>query len=268
TYGNAGYLREQMCKYICPYARFQSALIDKDSLIISYDAARGEPRGARSRKQVEAASKQADCIDCTLCVQVCPTGIDIRNGLQNECIACAACIDVCDSVMEKVGSPKGLIRYSTANGMALGWSRRQMFARVLRPRVLIYGAALTLGAGAFAASIALRSPFLVDVIRDRGTLARTVEQGEVENVYRVQIMNRTERAQRYRILAHGPVALSVLAPEVQVDAAGIRAVTVSLRMAPQDALNYPHQSVQISFEVKAVDQAVAQIEKSTFFVPD
>ena len=266
TYGNAGYLREQMCKYICPYARFQSALIDKDSLIISYDAARGEPRGARSRKQ--AQSQQADCIDCTLCVQVCPTGIDIRNGLQNECIACAACIDVCDSVMEKVGSPKGLIRYSTENGMRQGWTRRQMFARVLRPRVLIYGAALALGSAAFAASVALRSPFLVDVIRDRGTLARMVEQGEIENVYRVQVMNRTEREQRYQILAHGPVPLAVLAPEVKVEPAGIRAVTVSLRMAPTDALKYPHQSVPISFEVKAMDQSTGLSEKSTFFVPD
>ncbi len=133
TYGNAGYLREQMCKYMCPYARFQSALIDKDSLIITYDSARGDPRGSRSRKASAAAQGLGDCIDCTLCVQVCPTGIDIRNGLQNECIGCAACIDVCDDVMDKMDYPKGLIRYSTENGVVHGWTRLQMFRRALRP---------------------------------------------------------------------------------------------------------------------------------------
>ena len=150
TYGNAGYLREQMCKYMCPYARFQSALIDKDSLIITYDQARGDPRGSRSRKASPAAQGLGDCVDCTLCVQVCPTGIDIRNGLQNECIGCAACIDVCDGVMDRMGYAKGLIRYSTENGVRHGWTRLQMFKRALRPRVLIYGAVLS------AASVGLR----------------------------------------------------------------------------------------------------------------
>ena len=150
TYGNAGFLREQMCKYMCPYARFQSALIDKDSLVIAYDAGRGDPRGSRSKRANAAAQGLGDCIDCTLCVQVCPTGIDIRNGLQNECIGCAACIDVCDDVMDKMGYAKGLIRYSTENGVVNGWTRLQMFKRALRPRVLIYGAVLA------SASIALR----------------------------------------------------------------------------------------------------------------
>ena len=145
TYGNAGFLREQMCKYMCPYARFQSALIDKDSLVIAYDAGRGDPRGSRSKKTNAAAQGLGDCIDCTLCVQVCPTGIDIRNGLQNECIGCAACIDVCDDVMDKMGYAKGLIRYSTENGVVNGWTRLQMFKRALRPRVLVYGAVLVCG---------------------------------------------------------------------------------------------------------------------------
>ena len=203
TYGNAGYLREQMCKYMCPYARFQSALIDKDSLIITYDAARGEPRGSRSRKASAAAQGLGDCIDCTLCVQVCPTGIDIRDGLQNECIGCAACIDVCNDVMDKMGYPKGLIRYSTENGVVHGWTRLQMFRRALRPRVLIYGAVLSAASVAFAASVALRSPFQFDVIKDRGTLARIVDDGAVENVYRIQIMNRTEAPQTYRVTVSG-----------------------------------------------------------------
>ena len=142
TYGNAGLLREQVCKYMCPYARFQSAMFDKDTLIITYDGERGEPRGARKKGAPKSDTGLGDCIDCTLCVQVCPTGIDIRNGLQNECIACAACIDVCDDVMDKMGYPQGLIRYSSGNAIEHAWSARQMLARVWRPRVLIYGGLL------------------------------------------------------------------------------------------------------------------------------
>jgi cytochrome c oxidase accessory protein FixG len=211
TYGNAGFLREQMCKYMCPYARFQSALIDKDSLIITYDAKRGDPRGSRSRKADSAAHGLGDCIDCTLCVQVCPTGIDIRNGLQNECIGCAACIDVCNDVMDKMGYAKGLIRYSTENGVVNGWTRLQMFKRALRPRVLIYGAVLSAASVTFAASVAMRSPFKFDVVKDRGALARVVEEGAVENVYRIQIMNRTEAPQTYRVAASGIDGLEVVA---------------------------------------------------------
>src|SRR6478736_5921319 len=139
TYGNAGFLREQVCKYMCPYARFQSAMFDKDTLIVSYDTARGEPRGARSRKAELSTLALGSCVDCTLCVQVCPTGIDIRQGLQYECIGCAACIDVCDGIMDRMSYPRGLIRFTTQNAMARGWSRAQSLRRVLRPRVLIYG---------------------------------------------------------------------------------------------------------------------------------
>ncbi|HTG97044.1 MAG TPA: cytochrome c oxidase accessory protein CcoG, partial [Burkholderiales bacterium] len=124
TYGNAGWMREQVCKYMCPYARFQSAMFDKDTLIITYDEKRGEPRGKGAGK--------GDCVDCGICVQVCPTGIDIRKGLQYECIGCAACIDGCDQVMDKVGRERGLIRYSTSHAMEGGRTR------VLRSRVLVY----------------------------------------------------------------------------------------------------------------------------------
>ncbi|UCH15990.1 MAG: cytochrome c oxidase accessory protein CcoG, partial [Burkholderiales bacterium] len=136
TYGNAGYLREQVCKYMCPYARFQSAMFDKDTMIISYDPERGEPRGTRGRSTDLTAANLGHCIDCGLCVQVCPTGIDIRNGLQYECIGCAACIDVCNGVMDKMKYPRGLVRYATQNGMANHWTRAQMFRHVVRPRVL------------------------------------------------------------------------------------------------------------------------------------
>jgi cytochrome c oxidase accessory protein FixG len=178
-------------------------MFDRDTLVISYDAARGEPRGSR-RRGVDAASVgKGDCVDCTLCVQVCPTGIDIRKGLQYECIGCAACIDACDGVMDKMGSPRGLIRYATQNGMAGHWTRRQMWRRVARPRVLVYSAVLVAVATAFVTSLALRAPFKADVVRDRGALARLVEDGAVENVYRVQLMNATERPQRFHLDVDG-----------------------------------------------------------------
>ncbi len=272
TYGNAGYLREQMCKYMCPYARFQSALIDKDSLVITYDVARGEPRGSRSRKASASAQGLGDCIACTLCVQVCPTGIDIRDGLQNECIGCAACIDVCDDVMDKMGYAKGLIRYSTENGVVHGWSRLQMFKRALRPRVLIYGAVLLAASAAFAASVALRSPFQFDVIKDRGALARVVDEGTIENVYRIQIMNRTEQAQTYRVDAGGIAGLSTSAAELSLPPAGIGSQVVSLRLGAEAAQPLHGQSVPVQFEVRQLDPAAGaalavQREKSTFFVP-
>ena len=156
TYGNAGWMREQVCKYMCPYARFQSAMFDKDTLIISYDTARGDPRGSRGRKADPKAMGLGYCIDCGLCVQVCPTGIDIRNGLQYECIGCAACIDVCDGVMDKMGYPRGLVRYATQNSIAHRWSAATMWRRVLRPRVLVYTAVLVLICAALGMSLALR----------------------------------------------------------------------------------------------------------------
>ena len=271
TYGNAGYLREQMCKYMCPYARFQSALIDKDSLIITYDAARGDPRGSRSRKASAAEQGLGDCIDCTLCVQVCPTGIDIRDGLQNECIGCAACIDVCNDVMQKMDYPKGLIRYSTENGVVHGWSRLQMFRRALRPRVLIYGAVLSAASVAFAASVALRSPFQFDVIKDRGTLARIVDEGAVENVYRIQIMNRTEAPQTYRVTVGGIDGLILQAREVTVAPAGIESIVASVQLSPEPAQPLRGQSAPIEFEVAAQsdgsDRPAVLRERSTFHVP-
>jgi cytochrome c oxidase accessory protein FixG len=177
TYGNAGFMREQVCKYLCPYARFQSAMFDKDTLIISYDTERGEPRGSRSRKADPKALGLGSCVDCNLCVQVCPTGIDIRQGLQYECIGCAACVDVCDEVMDRVNYPRGLIRYDTQNGLSQHLTRSQLLGRMFRPRIIVYTVILALICIAVAASIAMRSPFKVDVLRDRSSLARQVEGG-------------------------------------------------------------------------------------------
>ncbi len=272
TYGNAGWLREQMCKYICPYARFQSALIDADSLIISYDAARGEPRGARSRKSAELlAAGSGDCVDCTLCVQVCPTGIDIRKGLQNECIGCAACIDVCDQVMDKIGAPRGLIRYATENGIKNRWSPRQMLARVLRPRVLIYGAALLLLSAAFVWSLGQRQDLLIDVLKDRNVLARQVEDGQIENVYRLQLINRTERTLKLELDAAGLPGLQLIRQngngrQLELPPAAILALPVQLRLPPQGGLASGAHAVQ--FIARDLDGRNPPFEgKASFFVP-
>jgi cytochrome c oxidase accessory protein FixG len=199
TWGNAGFMREQVCKYMCPYARFQSAMFDKDTLIIGYDAERGEPRQPSGKGA--APQGKGDCIDCGLCVQVCPTGIDIRQGLQYECIGCAACIDVCDGVMDKLQRPRGLVRYDTENGLAEHLSRKQEWLRTLRPRVWVYTAVMWLIIAAVATSLWMRPPFRFDIVRDRASLGRWNEQGQLENVYRVQLMNGVERTQRYRITA-------------------------------------------------------------------
>ncbi|MBH2020237.1 MAG: cytochrome c oxidase accessory protein CcoG [Burkholderiales bacterium] len=265
TYGNAGYMREQVCKYMCPYARFQSAMFDKDTLIVTYDEARGEPRGSRSKKADPKALNLGSCIDCTLCVQVCPTGIDIRKGLQYECISCAACIDVCDTVMDKMSYPRGLIRYSTQNAVAQGWGRAQLLRKIFRPRVLVYSAILLAVTAALFTSLALRSPFRVDVDRDRASLARIVSGGKIENVYRLQVMNATENTQTYRITATGLPGL-MLASEgtISVDATESRWVPVTLQLPYEAATAGSHE---IHFEVEAINSPGRVIEKSIFLVP-
>jgi cytochrome c oxidase accessory protein FixG len=264
TYGNAGFMREQVCKYMCPYARFQSAMFDRDTLIVSYDVARGEPRGVRARGADTAALKLGDCIGCTLCVQVCPTGIDIREGLQYECIGCGLCVDACNTVMDRMRTPRGLIRYATQNGMAVRASTRQLLRRVARPRVLIYAGVLALLSAGLVASLVVRTPFKVDVVRDRASLARIVEGGMIENVYRLQIMNATERTQRYTVQAQGLDGLAVapMSP-VEVAPAAARWVAVRLQL-PYSAV--PPGSHTVHFDVRS-DEGVAVSEKAVFLVP-
>jgi len=203
TYGNAGYLREQVCKYMCPYARFQSAMFDHDTLVITYDSKRGEPRGPRRRSENPSALNLGACVDCTSCVQVCPTGIDIRKGLQIECIACAACIDACDSVMDKMQYPRGLIRYTTEHAL------EGKPTHVLRPRMIVYGALLILLISGWSAALWMRKPLALDVIRDRNALYRLLDDGRVENVYDVKIINKTESGHRFRVSVSGPGVLSI-----------------------------------------------------------
>ncbi|MBP7607744.1 MAG: 4Fe-4S dicluster domain-containing protein, partial [Giesbergeria sp.] len=265
TFGAAGYMRELVCKHMCPYARFQSAMFDKDTLIVTYDAERGEPRGARSKKADLSTLNLGACIGCNLCVQVCPTGIDIRDGLQYECIGCGACADACDAVMDKVGYARGLVKYSTENALKNHWSRAQTLRHVLRPRVLGYSAVLLAIVTAMAVSLAMRTPFKVDVVRDRGALARIVQGGQIENVYRLQIMNATEAGQRFRISADGLPGLAVASDsEVYVDATQSRWVAVRVQ-APYEAAAPGSHAIQ--FHIKDQDSAASVAEKSVFLVP-
>ncbi|HEY4556530.1 MAG TPA: 4Fe-4S dicluster domain-containing protein, partial [Lysobacter sp.] len=307
TWGNAGFLREQVCKYMCPYARFQSAMFDRNTLIIAYDPMRGEPRGPRKRGLASvlerarglldpatandyafranvhrsaadhrvqaqgtitydtaeaaplpkfAAEELGDCIDCTICVQVCPTGIDIRNGLQYECIACGACIDACNDVMGKLGYPRGLIRYSTQNAIDGAPTR------VLRPRILVYGGILLALLLAWSWGVTHRSPLIVEALRDRNALYRPVEGG-VENTYMLKLVNKTDRAQTYRIgveSVDGIVLRGGARVEVQPQQVHAEPVRV---FAPAGITGRQ----PLRFTVEAVDGSTRRVVDSSFFGP-
>jgi len=271
TYGNAGWMREQVCKYMCPYARFQGVMFDPDTLVITYDRERGEPRGSRSRSEDYKAKGLGDCVDCSVCVQVCPTGIDIRKGLQYECIGCAACIDGCNRVMEKMGYPKGLIRYSTENALKGHYDTERIAKRVLRPRVLIYTAILW--AIIIAALITLynRVPLKVDVIRDRGSVMRDPDDEKAQNVYRLQIMNTQEVARDVRISVSGLDGI-----ELRGEAQPIRVAATSSRVVPvrvEASRRLGHQgSNRIQFTIEAADPEksdqppIKVVERATFVI--
>jgi cytochrome c oxidase accessory protein FixG len=274
TYGAAGHMREQVCKYMCPYARFQSAMFDRDTLIVSYDERRGEPRGARPRSighDALAGLGKGECIDCSLCVQVCPTGIDIRHGLQYECIGCAACVDACNGVMDKLAYPRGLIRFATENGLQGQWSGRTMLRRVLRARVLVYSAVLLALVAGLGTSLALRRPFKVDVVRDRGAMAREVEGGRIENVYRLQLMNASESPQHFRVTVAGlPGAVVVSPSAADVGPTESLWLPVRVQLPPEQARALGPGVHPLHFDIARdadIGRAGALAEKSTFVVP-
>jgi cytochrome c oxidase accessory protein FixG len=266
TYGNAGFLREQVCKYMCPYARFQGVMFDPDTLVITYDDGRGEPRGSRNKKSDHKKSGLGDCVDCGICVQVCPTGIDIRDGLQYECIGCAACIDACNQVMDKVGYPRGLIRYTTENALEKSWNVSDVLRHVFRPRVLIYGGILSAIILSFAYGLATRIPLKVNVIRDRGTLARELEGGWIENVFRVQVMNMAEEPRRLSIDISGLKDIAVSSERIiEVPAAAAKSILVNVSAPSTSADSGSHK---IFLQVADVeDKDVLVREKTTFLVP-
>ena len=308
TWGNAGFLREQVCKYMCPYARFQSAMFDRDTLLIAYDPMRGEPRGPRKRglgdviargrglldqalaydyvfrasRHPTAADKRleaqgtitfdaveaaplpkftpdalGDCIDCTICVQVCPTGIDIRNGLQYECIACGACVDACDEVMDKMGFARGLIRYTTQHAI----DGRQ--TRVFRPRIFVYGGLLLALLVAFAWGVGTRDTLIVDALRDRNALYRETPTG-VENNYTLKLVNKTDRAQRYVVALQSATPGLALQGAAGIDVAAGDVASVPVTVAGPDDIRGRHD---VRFDVRASDGSAHEVVDSTFFGP-
>jgi polyferredoxin len=310
TWGNAGFLREQVCKYMCPYARFQSAMFDRNTLVIAYDAPRGEPRGPRQREvggvqqrgraRLDAATaadyvfraslhpsaaatragvrgtitwdsesapplprfspaQLGDCLDCTVCVQVCPTGIDIRNGLQYECIACGACIDGCNEVMAKVGYPRGLIRYATQNALD------GKPTRILRPRMIVYGTLLVLLVAGWIWGVAARSPFLLEVIRDRNALYRVARDGAVENAYTLKLVNKTDRATTFTLaLGAGPDGASIADQPARVVAPPGEVISIPLRVVAPAATRGRHA---LQFRVGGDADAGERAVESSFFAP-
>ncbi len=260
TYGNAGYMREQVCKYMCPYARFQSAMFDKDTLIISYDEARGEPRGSRKRSVDYKKKGLGDCVDCTLCVQVCPTGIDIREGLQYECIACAACIDACDSVMDKMDYPRGLIRYTTENAL------QGKGTRLFRPRMIIYATILLVLITGLVSSMVMRTPVILDVIRDRNALYREVAGDIIENTYTLKVINQSNDDRRFTLGVAGVegIELDGAGDSILVEGGGVLSLPVRVRVHRDVAYGI----MNIEFDLTALDdESVSVTEDSRFLGP-
>ena len=257
TYVNAGWLREQVCVHMCPYARFQSVMFDQDTLIVSYDPTRGEPRGPRKRRANSHQLGLGDCIDCTLCVQVCPTGIDIREGLQIDCIGCAACADVCDTVMTKLGYRPGLVGYTTAHGLA---GQR---TRLLRPRLLGYALALGVMLALLGYAFATRPLVGLDVSKDR-VLYRENTRGDIENVYRLSLLNKDQHAHRYRLGVEGLPGLQLpdLTQPLEVAAGDRLHLPVRLALAPE---RLPTTTNTITFTLQDVDDDASQMQVPSRF---
>ncbi len=261
TYGNAGWMREIMCTHICPYARFQSAMFDKDTFNVTYDAARGENRGPRSRKDTNYKEKGlGDCIDCNLCVHVCPTGIDIRNGLQYECINCGACIDACDDTMEKMGYAKGLISYTTEHSL------QGKPTKILRPKLVGYFVVLLVVCAAFGWTLYNRMPAVLDIVRDRGSLSRESDEGLIENTYTLKIINKAQQEQTYQLSLIGPAEMNWIGPKtITIKGGDIANVPITLAIDPA-ALSDFKTDIEIKMENSA-DASVVLSQQTTFFKP-
>lgn len=260
TYINAGWMREQVCKHMCPYARFQSVMFDHDTLIVSYDKQRGEPRGSRKRSLDHKAAGQGDCIDCELCVQVCPTGIDIRDGLQYECIGCAICIDACNSVMHKMGYEPGLVRYTSERELEGGKTHW------LRPRIIGYVLVLSLMTGLFSYNVWTRVPLELTVMRDRNTLFTATDDGRIDNIYRLHIVNMDKRTHEYLVAIDGVTNAEIIGTRSLVlQASEDRELNLRVR-APAASLTAP--SIKLNFTVIAQDTPqLSVVSESRFMGP-
>jgi len=261
TYGNAGWLREQVCIYMCPYARFQSAMFDKDTLIISYDDKRGDPRGSRKRNADSSQLGLGDCVDCTLCVQVCPTGIDIRDGLQYQCIGCAACVDVCNDVMDKMGYTRGLVKYTTQHAI------EGVKTHLLRPRMVVYFVMLLAITTALIFKMVTRTPLELDIIRDRNALYRETNEGLIENTYILKIINMDNHDHVYRLTAKGIDNLKLVIDKPRIEAKAGTSISIPTRIQV-DPVELKKVGYDIHFELQAMDnENLYVIEKGRFIGP-
>ena len=259
TYGNAGWMRETVCLHMCPYARFQSAMFDKDTLTVSYDSSRGESRGARGRKQDPKEIGLGDCIDCNLCVEVCPTGIDIRNGLQYECINCGSCVDACSSVMTRMKYDQGLIRYTTEHELE---GKKVHF---IRSKLIGYALVLIIMSTMLVLEIVNRVPLSLDIIRDRTELAKENFNGDIENVFTLKILNMSQTDNTYKLSVKGIENTQWHGKqEIFVKAASVYTLPISISVDPYELKGY---MTDISFTVKQVSpQDDVSIEhESRFF---
>tara|TARA_R110001592_G_scaffold112966_2_gene311629 strand:- start:10564 stop:12033 length:1470 start_codon:yes stop_codon:yes gene_type:complete len=258
TYLNAGWMREQVCMHMCPYARFQSAMFDRDTLIISYDSARGDPRGSRKRNETSAEVGLGDCIDCQLCVQVCPTGIDIRNGLQYECIGCALCVDACNSVMAKMNYPKGLISYTTENAL----SGKPL--RIIRPRLVGYVIAVLIMCSLLGYRMITRDTLVLSVLRDRQALYFQSVDGLIENRYTLRIANKTEQDHDYQLRINSTAELQLRGSKaLRVESGEVRELNIQL-LAEPGSLKTP--SVAVSFIAAATDNLDKTVTVESRFI--
>lgn len=260
TYGNAGWMREQVCIYMCPYARFQSAMFDANTLIVSYDQARGEPRGSRKRGTDLKVAGLGSCVDCTLCVQVCPTGIDIRDGLQYQCISCAACVDVCNDVMDKVGYAKGLIRYTSDAVLEAGGG-----LKIFRTRTIIYTVLLLGLCGLLVGAISQRDAVALDVVRDRNQLFHEMATGDIDNVYTLKLINKDHVEHIFNVEVHGIEGLRLVSKKSSVRVGAGEVLDFPVRVsAPRASLRA--RSSDIEFAV-SVSPSIRVVEEARFLGP-
>ncbi len=258
TYANAGWLREQVCLYMCPYARFQSVMFDKDTMIVSYNPARGEPRGSRKKSADPAKAGLGDCIDCDMCVQVCPTGIDIRDGLQYECIGCALCIDACDQIMDKMNYPSGLISYSNENSL------EGKKSHLVRPKSIGYGLVLSIMIGAVIYTLAARVPLGLDVIKDRGALYQLTGMGKIENSYTLKVMNMAEEERAFTLSVNGMEGMTITTTtEFSVESGEVYSLPTSIEVNPKSMIETNND---IQFIIKAVDDNTITAESDSRFL--
>ena len=272
TYVMAGIAREQVCTYMCPYARFQAVMFDRDTLIVSYDTKRGEGSRGRAKlgkalktPEARAAAGVGDCIDCGYCVQVCPTGIDIRNGLQIQCISCALCIDACDTIMDSLGWERGLVGYSSERREETGQR-----ARLLRPKVIGYAAVLVLAVGLLGWSIAQQAAFDLTVAQERQPIYVQLSDGRIQNSYEIKVNNKTDRTLTLRFHAEGLPDGAALDlgrfTEVSLDPEQRLRLAAKVRVAPVefDGLSHPFEIVA---EPQGRPELAAVRHPSVFYLP-